>query len=116
MLSLTKLVFLFKTNSLLDAAILNNHDTLFLGYYYARPLCARTKGKQAVIQDGDVKTCKRFPLRLFFETLFEKLGTLMIFLRINGNGTLRFIMQMRIFPRPHIDELLISHDYVPVFV
>ena len=92
--------------------MLNNHDALFLGYYYARPLCARTKGKQTVIQDGDVKPCKRFRLRLYI----EKLGTLMIFLRINGTGSLRFIMRMRIFPRPHIDELLISHDYKPVFV
>ena len=60
--------------------MLNNHDALSLGYYYARPLCTRTKGKQTVIQDGDVKPCKRFPLRFFF----GKLGTLMIFLRING--------------------------------
>ena len=47
-------IFFFQKNSLLDAAMLNNHDALLLGYYYARPLCARTKGKQTVIQDKNL--------------------------------------------------------------
>jgi len=83
--------------------MLNNHDALSLGYYYARPLCTRTKGKQTVIQDGDVKPCKRFPLRFFF----GKLGARHAYdiSEKKRNGSLRFIMLMRI-----------SHDYVPVFV
>ena len=40
-----------------DVAVLNSYEVLFLGYYFARALCARITGHQTVIQDGDLRPC-----------------------------------------------------------